>query len=325
MAGTWNGQKREDNGQFGAAIYPKDDVVFDDDEYEEWMDAGFNQDAADKWRSIRCSPTEAEDWMRYSFTADDASQWRNYFSPNSSDNWRSNGFSYEDAVTWHDTFLPDEAHMWRRAGFDYESARSWNESFSIREADELRTAGLTCQAATDWREHGFSPDETIAWRQGGFSPVEAEEWFLEFHVDSPQEANKWIGKTELASHMTAPSDQWQKGKSVPPLAKEWLASGFSIDAALGWIRTGSSPQYAREWVDAFGPNPDDSRSWRTSFSSAQEAKRWSEAFDYIQGAFYRSQGYTLEQAIEYDDNRNQYLAGSWKDRPNHAGPWEEKR
>jgi hypothetical protein len=32
MAGTWNGrQERKGNGQFGAAIYPKDDVVFDDE------------------------------------------------------------------------------------------------------------------------------------------------------------------------------------------------------------------------------------------------------------------------------------------------------
>jgi triacylglycerol esterase/lipase EstA (alpha/beta hydrolase family) len=36
MAGTWNRQKREDNGQFGAVIYPRGDLVLterdDDDE-----------------------------------------------------------------------------------------------------------------------------------------------------------------------------------------------------------------------------------------------------------------------------------------------------
>jgi len=32
MAGTWNGrQERKGNGQFGAAIYPKEDVVFGDE------------------------------------------------------------------------------------------------------------------------------------------------------------------------------------------------------------------------------------------------------------------------------------------------------
>jgi hypothetical protein len=220
MAGTWNGQKREDNGQFGASIYPHAAVVFDDDEYEEWMDAGFNQDAADEWRSIGCSPTEAEDWMSYSFTSDDASQWRRCFYPDAADYWRSNGFSYDEAEQWQETFRPDEAQMWSRDGFDYESARSWNENFSIREADELRTAGLTCQAATDWKERGFSPDETIALSKDGLSSVKTGDegpWGVAKHVHEEQQGIFVVtGSNDNGIQLSA-----ERNESMPePLRRE---------------------------------------------------------------------------------------------------------
>ena len=243
MAGTWNGQRREDNGQFGSTIYPKDDVVLDNDKYNEWDMSGFDRESAEEWKTHSFSPLEATDWISFSFTPVDADQWGEYFSPDVADHWRSNGFSYEEAVEWHEFFSPDDAQRWSLAGFTPGQAEAWTaENFNTDEAEEWRDAGFDDpeqEFVSVWTALGLTPDAAASYRDSG---LKISSVAIEIPVDAPDLLNRQSPRS-----FEDEAEEWEQDDFLRTEAQKLVELGFSLRAANAWRRAKVSPENAATW------------------------------------------------------------------------------